>query len=52
MQTYLPDMKHSTVTAHLAEPGEDEALRNVLPNHGGHLAHYLKQVRKIHLENI
>lgn len=39
--SYLTNMKHPAVTAHLAEPGKHKSFRDVLPNHGGHFAHNL-----------
>lgn len=45
-------MKHPAITAHLTKPREDKTLCNVLPNHRSHFAHYLKQIRKKHTENI
>lgn len=35
-------MEHPAVTAHLTKPGQDKAFRDVLANHGCHLAHYLQ----------
>lgn len=40
--SYLTNMKHSAVTAHLAKPGKNKSFCDVLSHHGGHFAHYLK----------